>query len=340
MANSTSNRDAATHAPNLPRAYRDALIWDAHAGVFPSPGVDLDLLDEWRSSGVGYLSINVGFDVMDWRETLATLAAYHRWVLDHGDRFVLVDGVDDIDHARNDGKFALGFDIEGTNALNDDINMLGLYHALGVRQMLFAYNLNNSAGGGCHDEDTGLTGFGRSVLAEMNRLGIIVDCSHAAFSTTMEIMRLSTRPVVFSHSNPAAVWDHERNIRDEQIDACAATGGVIGLNGMGIFLGDNDTGIGTMLRHVLYISDRVGPEHIGIGFDYSPEIDVDIGAILRSRPDYWPAGQQYETRGIEHAGPAQLPALIDGLIAAGFDDTAIRGFLGENFRRVAAATWQ
>lgn len=328
-----------THAPNFPQPYRDALVWDAHAGVFPSPAVDLGLLDEWRSSGVHYLSINVGFDVMDWRETLATLAAYRRWVLDHGDRFVLVDSVDDIDRARGDGKFALAFDIEGMNALNDDLNMIGVYHGLGVRQMLFAYNLNNSAAGGCHDEDTGLTDFGAELVGEMNRIGIIVDCSHAAYSTTMDIMQLSTRPVVFSHSNPAAVWNHERNIRDQQIDSCAATGGVIGLNGMGIFLGDNDISIDTMLRHVLYISDRVGPGHIGIGFDYSPDIDVDIGVMLRSRPDYWPAGQQYDTRGIKHAGPAQLPALVDGLAAAGFDDSAIRGFLGENFRRVAAATW-
>ena len=325
---------------DLQQLYRDALVWDAHAGVFPNPGVDLNLLDEWSASGANYLSINVGFDVMDWQETLATLAAYRHWVLQNGDRFVLIDGTDDIERARVEGKFALAFDIEGMNALNDDINMVSLYHGLGVRQMLFAYNLNNSAGGGCHDEDTGLTEFGRAVVSEMNRVGIIVDCSHAAYTTTMDIMQASTKPVVFSHSNPSAIWQHQRNIGDDQIRSCAETGGVIGLNGMGIFLGDNDIAIDTMLRHVRYVADLVGPEHIGFGFDYSPDIDVDIGVILRSRPDYWPAGQQYDTRGIKHAGPQLLPALIDGLADCGFDESAIRGFLGENFRRVAAATWQ
>jgi membrane dipeptidase len=155
----------------------------------------------------------------------------------------------------------------------------------------------------------------------------------------MDIMHASDKPVVFSHSNPTAVWDHQRNIHDDQIKACAATGGVIGLNGMGIFLGDNDISVDTMLKHLRYVSDLVGTEHIGIGFDYSPEVDVDIGVILRSRPDYWPAGQQYDTRGIKHAGPQQLPQLIEALADSGFDDTSIRGFLGENFYRVAARTW-
>jgi len=326
-------------ARDLEQLYRDALVWDAHAGVFPHPEVDLNLLDEWRQQRASYVSVNVGFDVMDWQETLATLAAYRRWVLARAERFVLVDDTGAIERAAAAGKLALSFDIEGMNALNNDLNMVSLYHRLGVRQMLFAYNLNNAAAGGCHDADTGLTDFGARVVQEMNRVGMIVDCSHAAYTTTLEIMQASHKPVVFSHSNPRAVWDHQRNITDEQIRACAATGGVVGLNGMGIFLGENDIGIETMARHVIYVSDLVGTQHIGFGFDYSPDIDVDVGVILRSRPDYWPAGQQYDTRHIKHAGPAQLPALIERLADSGFSDGDIRGFLGANFKRVAEQCW-
>ncbi len=325
---------------NLTRLYQDALVWDAHAGVFPSPEVDLNLLDHWRANGANYLSVNVGFDVMNWQQTMTTLETYRRWILENSDRFVLVNKVTDIDRARAENKFALSFDIEGMNALNNDINMISRYHALGVRQMLFAYNLNNSAAGGCHDTDSGLTDFGRAVVREMNRVGMIVDCSHAGYKTTLDIIGESSKAVVFSHSNPATIWDHQRNINDEQIQACAQRGGVIGLNGMGIFLGDNDIGIETMLRHVRYVSDLVGTEHIGIGFDYSPDIDIDISAILRSRPDFWPAGQQYDTRDIKHAGPEHLPGLIDALSDSGFDEQDIRGFLGGNFKRVAAQAWQ
>ena len=319
--------------------YTNALVWDAHAGVFADPKIDLNLLNEWFDNGVDYLSINVGFDVMDWRQTLSTLAAYRRWILSHDDRFVLAGSVEDILRAKQQARLAVSFDIEGMNALNGDLNMVGVYHALGVRQMLFAYNLNNQAAGGCHDTDIGLTDFGRAIVGEMNRLGMIVDCSHASYRTTMDIMAQSTVLVVFSHSNPVAICDHERNIRDEQIKACADTGGVIGINGMGIFLGDNDVSNDTLVAHIRYVAELVGVEHVGLGFDFSPDTGLDIGTILSSRPDFWPDGQRYDTPGIKHAGPSQLPDLVDCLNEQGFSDGQIRGVLGENFRRVAAIAW-
>ncbi len=318
----------------------DTLVWDAHAGVFPDPNINLNLLAGWRDYGVDYVSINVGFDVMDWQQTLKTLAAYRHWLLMNNRHFKLAGSVDEILQAKQDGRLAVSFDIEGMNAINNDINMLGVYHSLGVRQMLFAYNLNNAAAGGCHDNDTGLTDFGQDIVGEMNRLGIIVDCSHTSYRSSMDIMQISTKPVVFSHSNPVGICRHERNILDEQIKACAKTMGVIGLNGMGIFLGDNDIRIKTQLRHITYLADLVGAEHIGLGFDYSPDIDVDLSAILQSRPDYWPQGQRYDTPNIKHAGPTQLPELVNGLQKTGFHDQEVRGILGENFRRVAAASWK
>ena len=250
---------------------------------------------------------------------------------------MLVGNIDDIESARQLGKLAVSFDIEGMNALNNDINMLGVYHALGVRQMLFAYNLNNTAAGGCHDKDMGLTEFGRRIVREMNRLGMIVDCSHAAYQTTMDIMSESSKPVVFSHSNPTSVCPHQRNIRDDQIKTCAETGGVIGVNGMGIFLGDNRSDNGNLVRHIVYLSELVGVEHIGIGFDYSPPTGLDLSAILSSRPDYWPTGQAYDTPNIDHASPAQLPGLTADLQQQGFSDvTRLAEYLGGNFHRVAA----
>jgi len=318
---------------------RDALVWDAHAGVFPEAKIDLNLLDDWRRNGADYLSINVGFDALDWQETLTILAAYRTWILSHADRFCLAGTTRDVVKAKADSKLAITFDIEGMNALNGNINLISVFHALGVRQMLFAYNLGNAAAGGCHDQNVGLSDFGRAIVREMNRCGIIVDCSHAACRTTMDIMSESTAPVVFSHSNPTAVWKHGRNITDAQIRACAQTGGVIGLNGMGIFLGQNDISTETLVDHLCYTCDLVGAEHAGLGFDYSPDIDVDLSAILKSRPDYWPPGQQYDTPNIKHAGPAQVPQLMAAMSKRGFSDNELRGILGKNFQRVAAAAW-
>ena len=122
--------------------------------------------------------------------------------------------------------------------------MVQAYYDLGVRSMLLTYNGENQAGFGCHAaNDTGLTSFGRGVVDEMNRVGMMVDVSHCGYRTSMDALECSASPVIFSHSSMRAVWDHERNIRDDQARACAATGGVIGINGVGIFLGDNDISV-------------------------------------------------------------------------------------------------
>ncbi len=327
------------HLSDIEQMCAQSFIWDAHAGIFPDPKINLNLLDAWRENSVDYVSINVGFDVMDWQQTIATLAAYRNWVLANDDRFILVNKIDDVENAKKEGKLTVSFDIEGMNALNGDVNMVGLYHRLGVRQMLFAYNLNNEAAGGCHDDDIGLTSFGKAIVEEMNRIGVVIDCSHTSFKTTMDIMSHTSKPVVFSHSNPSAIWKHQRNITDEQIKACAETGGVVGVNGMGIFLGNNDITTDTILRHICYLSDLVGTEHVGFGFDYSPQIDIDVGDILASRPDFWPTGNSYDTTGIKHAGPAQFVEICAGLTDHGFSSSEIKGMLGENFKRVATIVW-
>ena len=315
------------------------LIWDAHAGLFASPEMDLNVLDYWHLHGVHYLSVNVGFDVMSKDQTFATLDAYRRWILDHGDRFVLASTFNDIDVAQQSQKMAISFDIEGMNALGGDVNMVAIYHTLGVRQMLFAYNLSNAAAGGCHDKNTGLTSFGFEVLKEMNRVGMIVDASHTSYQTSMDLIEHSESPVVFSHSNPFSVWAHQRNIVDEQIQSCATKGGVIGLNGLGIFLGNNDVSTETLLNHLIYLIDLAGPSHVGIGFDYMPDVSVDLSSILSARPDYWPRGQQYDTKNICHAGPSCIPDLVSGMQAYGLSELEINGVLGNNFARVAKTCW-
>jgi membrane dipeptidase len=318
---------------------KKSLVWDAHAGLFPSSEMDLDNLLSWQEYNVNYLSINVGFDVMSRDATLAILAAYRRWLMARPDQFLLAGTLSDIYNARDKGRLAISFDIEGMNALGGDINMVEIYHTLGVRQMLFAYNLNNSAAGGCHDIDIPLTKFGVEILAEMNRVGIIVDASHVSYLSSMELIERSSSPVVFSHSNPWSIWRHQRNIKDEQIKACAARGGVIGLNGLAIFIGDNDSSSESLLRHLFKLIDLAGTAHVGLGFDYTPDITVDLGAILRARPDYWPAGQQYDTLNIGHSGPSRIPDLVHGMQARGISESEIRGILGENFARVARESW-
>ncbi len=342
MTDSSLTETAAPDLQTVNELVAETLVWDSHAGIFPKPETDLTGLHAWRQSGVDYVSINVGFDVIDWQTTLRTLTAYRTRLRALRDTVSVVRSVDDVLAARREGKLAVSFDIEGANALNNDPAMVSAYYDLGVRQMLLAYNLRNAAAGGCHDADTGLTAFGREVVSEMNRVGMIVDCSHTAHRTTLEMMEASSAPVVFSHSNPTACWPHGRNILDDQITLCAATGGVVGVNGMGIFLGDNDTSDETFADHVCYVADLAGRRHVGFGLDYKPpsKSAESLAAILQQRPDYWPASQGYGTKSIKLVSPRQLPGICRILEDRGWSSNDLHGFLGGNFLRVATAVWK
>ena len=172
----------------------------------------------------------------------------------------------DVHEAKRSGRLGICFNLEGTRALGDQLSMVEFFHSLGVKWMLMAYNRNNSVGGGCQDDDSGLTPFGREVLDEMTRVGMVPCCSHTGWRTAMQVMEHAAGPVIFSHSNSHAVHAHPRNIPDELIKACAATGGVIGINGVGPFLGVGEDGpVAAMVRHIDHMVQLVGPDHVGPG---------------------------------------------------------------------------
>ncbi len=320
--------------------HRDALVWDAHSCLPLRPDADIRRLQRHRDAGVDFVSINAGMDMTPVTDVMAVLSAFRAGIQAHADAFVQAGTVADIRRAKTQGKLAIAFDLEGSLPLQGEIAMVQRYYDLGVRQIHLAYNRNNAVGGGCHDEDIGLTAFGHEVVAEINRVGMLMDCSHTGHRTSLDIMAASTRPVVFSHANPRALVDHGRNITDRQIDACAATGGVIGVNGVSLFLGDPAAGTEAILRHIDYLCDRVGPSHVGLGIDYSYEaVTGDVPAD--DHPDHWwPAGAGYDFDRIRFAGPEQFADITEGLIARGYAESDIRGILGENFARAAEATWR
>jgi membrane dipeptidase len=112
--------------------------------------------------------------------------------------------------------------------------------------MHFVYNRNNDAGGGCHDDDQGLTDFGRALLAAADRLGLLADLPHLGFRSSMEIIERTRVPMVYSHANPKALAEHPRIVTDEQMRACVATGGPVAVTGIGRFLGDPDATSATL----------------------------------------------------------------------------------------------
>ena len=322
---------------------RDALIWDDHSGFGPTPDYNLEHLEDWRQAGVDYLSIDVGYDVIDWTQAVKNLGAYISWLEQRPERFLLVRRADDVLEAKRTGRMAITFDLEGMSALNGESSLVSLYYRLGVRQMLTAYNKNNLAGGGCHDRDIGLTDFGRRVIAEMNRVGMLVDCSHTGYRTTMDIMEMATQPLIFSHSNPKALRPHGRNITDDQIRACARTGGVIGVTGFGYYLPNRASTAMALADCVIYVRDLVGPDHVGLGLDYVPLDSKDVtefDALSGANPDFWPPADYAAPWPIKDATPAVFAQLGALLLERGWSGADVRKVLGENFLRVARAVWK
>jgi membrane dipeptidase len=179
----------------------------------------------------------------------------------------------------------------------------------------------------------------------MNQVGMTLDCTHMGRRSTLELMDLSSRPVVFSHSNARAVFEHPRNIADEQIIACAATDGVVGIAGWGPIVNkENDVSDAALAAHLLYIADLVGAQHVAIGRDYVYEPELTTARVRRQPEWYVPEGGTLEDWNYHHevqafAPPTVFVGLTEAMLAKGFTDSEISGVLGENWLRVARANW-
>jgi membrane dipeptidase len=326
--------------PHGPSAeYAEALVWEQHCCLPLDPDTDVDELWRYAEAGASFVSVNVGYAPHGIADTITVLSAFRRHVLTHPDRYVLAASVEDVRRAKASGRLAVAFDLEDTRPLGGRIDTVQTYYDLGVRTMLLTYNQRNAAGSGCHDaSDGGLTDFGKEVVAEMNRVGMVVDATHCSYRTSMDIFAASKAPVVLSHSATRAVHDHERNVWDDQIEACAGTGGVIGINGVGIFLGDNDTSTEALMRHIDHAVGLVGWEHVGLGLDFCFSGE-DTGDELTGNPDLFPPSYQQWER-IDFIEPERLPDIAAALRDRSYSPEAIRGILGENFLRVAQNVWR
>lgn len=325
-----------SNEPSGPR--RPPLLWEQHCCLPLEQDANVGELARYHRSGGSFVSVNVGYVphsaadvtglIMSWRERIS---------LD--DRLRLAASIDDIETAGHEGDVAVAFDLEDSGPLEGQLDRVPQFYELGVRTMLPSYNHRNAAGGGCLDvADEGLTTYGRALIREMNAVGMVADGSHCGARTGLDMCEVSERPVIYSHSCMRSVWDHPRNITDEQARACAATGGVIGITGVGIFLGPNDASLNALVRHIDYAVDLVGPQHVGVSTDY-PFDHEDFNAMLEQSPELFP--DCYTRWGpIDFMPPEGLLTLEDALLARGYPEDTVTAVLGGNFRRVAALAWQ
>lgn len=316
------------------------VVWDNHACAPLRPGDTgfLPTLERYRAAGFTMVSLNVGFADNPADQQLAMLETFRDWLAARPDRYALVSTTTDIRQAAQDGRLGVAFDIEGMALLDGRLELMSRLYELGVRWMSITYNRNNVVGGGCQDEDGGLSPFGRDVLAEARRVGMVVCCSHTGARTCRDVMEASENPIIFSHSNAAAIYKHPRNISDDLIVACARTGGVVGVNGIGSFLGANDNRVETYVRHLDHMVQLVGPAHVAIALDYVFDAS-ELDDYIRAHPELFPASEGYAT-GLRMVPPEALPEICEALLRLGYTDDDLDLILGGSLLRVADQVWR
>jgi membrane dipeptidase len=217
--------------------FNSSLVMDNSLGFEPEIEVPYkwDILHRYLNAGFSYVTLSIATDATSLERTLLYMSEQIAKINAEADKFILVKNIDDILRAKQENKLALGFMFQGTNPIAKNLDMVDIYYQLGVRSMILSYNARNAVGDGCAEiSDAGLSRFGRKLIEKMNQVGMIIDLSHVGRKTSMDVMEISQAPVIFSHSDVYAIHPHARNLNDQQIKACAETGGFIGINGIGL----------------------------------------------------------------------------------------------------------
>jgi membrane dipeptidase len=328
------------------RLYRDTIVVDSTAPMSPFPNFQTtvgpdEVLEAYERAGLSFVVFTVSDDYPNSIEhTVKLLGQNRQYFLRRSARFSLIESAAEVRKAKMSGKMAVAFSFQGSGALMGELSLVEVYRKLGVIQMLLAYNAGNLVADGCHERrNAGLTQFGRQLVAEMNRVGVIVDVTHVGVRSSLEAMELTIKPPVFSHSTPKQFAPHDRNITDEQIRACAVKDGFIGLTGLGLFMdrsGQKAT-VSKFVDTIEYVAQLVGPRHAGIGLDYVIDRE-SLARYIRCNPGIYGEGQQYPADGyIEFLSPSNLPDVAAELSRRGYSDSDVRGILGENYLRVVEA---
>jgi membrane dipeptidase len=253
------------------------------------------------------------------KHALVLLEAFRRMAEANRDDLTLIVDWAGLTNSVAQGKIAALLTIEGGDPLEGRVELLHVFHRLGARGFSMTWNDRNllADGVGAGEKAGGLTEFGRQVLREVNRLGMIVDAAHLARKAFFELLDASISPVIVSHANAAAVSNHRRNLDDAQIKALRDQGGVIGLTFYPPFVtGRNEACLNDLMEHFCYIAQRFGVEVLGLGSDY----DGIPGTVT----------------GLEDV--SRLPLLTASLLERGFAEEEIKMILGGNFLRVFSSS--
>lgn len=344
-----------------PSEIRDLLEEQWMLGWQRTPELQEEYVQARKTAGVSCLFLNAGQEGSSPLRLLKRFARYVALTDAMPDKLVRATSVEGIRNAYQEKKHSLcltlnGIPLAGQNEnVQDELQYVRLFAQLGARMMHLTYNRANPIGSGCGEpKDRGLTEFGQHVVAEMNRLGVIIDMAHTGWQTTLDVCEITTQPVVVSHSAVHALSGHIRAKNDEVIKAVLATGGVMSITNHPVFLGRTGD-INAFMDHIDYMVEHYGEDAVAIGTDtaYRSEefstIFSQVKPIAQARTAWeylWPKNDPLFSP--EWRQPHQVnslawmnwPLFTVGMVKRGHSETTIRKILGENLLRVANAVWK
>jgi len=286
---------------------------------------------------------------LDLRDAMETLFEAHK------DKIELATTASDIERIVKSKKIAAFLTVEGGHTIDDDLRVLRMYYQLGIRSMTLTHSRNNNWADSATDKPVhnGLTDFGKEVVREMNRLGMVVDVSHVADKTFFDALEVTTKPVMLTHSSMRAISDVPRNVTDEMLWALAENGGVVGITFGEGFVNPKDA---DALRAAIEV-ETTAPTMDGRTLDDYAAQDVrklfgtrvKVAASVEDVADH--IDHAVKIAGIDHVGigsdfdgvsgppnglddVSRMPALIAALLERGYSDRDLKKILGENTLRV------
>jgi membrane dipeptidase len=257
---------------------------------------------------------------------------------------MLIRSFPDVLSAKQQKKLGVLINVQNSACIERDLKNLDLFHDLGLRQIQLTFNWRNWVGDGCTERtQAGLSYFGVDMVHRMNELGMIVDVGHTGYQSTLDAVEVSNKPIVFSHTNCKALCDHPRNKTDDQIRALAKKGGVMGLTCFNWFVSDRPRStLDDLLNHFDHVAKLVGPDHVGIGSDFSvagwaakaPDAEWEAHKKLYSEKEWKTIKGRFPPYIDEVNNALKYHTIAEGLRKRGWAVNDIAKALGLNFVRV------
>ena len=268
---------------------------------------------------------------------LRMLEAGHRAAEANPDDVLLCRDGADLDAAAASGRIGLVLALEGAHGIGDDVELLETVHRLGVRVASLAHFGRGGFADGSGEDAAGsrLTLAGVRAVAEMERLGMLFDVSHLGAAGVGHVLELASRPVIATHSSARALFDHHRNLSDEQLGGIAAGGGVVCANFYAPFLHASDFSVDRLVDHLEHLVSVAGVGHVGIGPDFLKEVLAETTPPCCEATEVAGVAADEYLPGLE--GPAGLPLLTQALLRRGWHERDILAVLGGNVRRLFRA---